>query len=48
MYLYDAFVFDIPPDEMDFIPQLKRMFETDGMTTKCSIGGDFGSITPYL
>ena len=48
MYLYDAFVFDVPSDELEFIPQLKRMFETDGMTTKCSIGGDFGSITPYL
>ena len=48
MYLYDAFVFDTHPDELDFIPQLKRAFETDEMTTKCSIGGDFGSIEPYL
>jgi len=48
MYLYDAFVFDVPPNELDFIPQLKRAFETDGMTTKCSVGGDFGSISPYL
>jgi hypothetical protein len=48
MYLYDAFVFDVPPDELKLIPQLKRAFETDDMTTKCSIGSDFGSITPYL
>jgi hypothetical protein len=48
MYLYDAFVFDVPPDELESIPQLKRAFETDGMTTKCSIGENFGSITPYL
>jgi hypothetical protein len=48
MYLYDAFVFDVPPGEMKLIPQLKRSFETDEMTTKCSIGGDFGSIEPYL
>jgi hypothetical protein len=48
MYLYDAFIFDIPPDELESIPQLKRAFETDGMTTKCSIGENFGSITPYL
>jgi hypothetical protein len=48
MYLYDAFVFDVPPEELDLIPQLKRGFETDGMTTKCSIGDDFGGIEPYL
>lgn len=44
MYLYDAFVFDVPSDEIEFIPQLKRAFETDGMTTKCSIGENFGSL----
>jgi hypothetical protein len=48
MYLYDAFVFDVPPDELQSISQLKRVFETDNMTTKCSIGDDFGSIMPYL
>ena len=48
MYLYDAFVFDVPSDEIEFIPHLKRSFETDEMTTKCSIGSDFGSIKPYL
>jgi hypothetical protein len=47
MYLYDAFVFDVPSDEMEFIPQLKRVFETDGMTTKCSIGENFGSIKEF-
>ena len=48
MYLYDAFVFDVLPDEMELIPQLKRAFETDGMTTKCSIGDDFGDLISYL
>jgi hypothetical protein len=48
MYLYDAFVFDVPPDELEIILQLKRAFETDDMTTKCSVGENFGSITPYL
>ena len=48
MYLYDAFVFDVSPDEIEFIPQLKRAFETDEMTTKCSVGNDFGNILPYL
>jgi hypothetical protein len=48
MYLYDAFVFDISFDELDFIPQLKRTFETDDMTTKCSIGDTFGQLLPYL
>jgi hypothetical protein len=47
MYLYDAFVFDVPPDEVELIPQLKRFFETDGMTTKCSIGDNFGCLTNY-
>ena len=48
MYLYDAFVFDVPQDETEIIPHLKRAFETDGMTTKCSVGENFGSITSYL
>jgi len=48
MYLYDAFVFDVPPDEIDFIPHLQRAFGTDGMTTKCSSGDDFGSMCSYL
>ena len=48
MYLYDAFVFDIPTQSDELIQTLKRAFETDGMTTKCSVGGDFGSIEPYL
>jgi hypothetical protein len=48
MYLYDAFVFDVPPHEVELIPQLKRFFETDGMTTKCSVGENFGIISPYL
>jgi hypothetical protein len=45
MYLYDAFVFDIPTESDELIGTLKKAFETDGMTTKCSVGGDFGSIT---
>jgi len=45
MYLYDAFVFDVPAESEDLIGKLKRSFETDGMTTKCSVGNDFGSIT---
>ena len=48
MYLYDAFVFDIPTESNELISRLKRVFETDGMTTKCSVGNDFGSIEPYL
>lgn len=44
MYLYDAFVFDIHPDEMDIIPVLKKAFETDAMTIKMSIGDNFGGI----
>ena len=48
MYLYDAFVFDIPKESDELIGTLKRAFETDGMTTKCSIGNDFGSIISYL
>lgn len=44
MYLYDAFVFDVPPHSTDLIDTLRRSFETDGMTTKCSIGENFGSI----
>ena len=48
MYLYDAFVFDIPTQSDELIHTLKRTFETDGMTTKCSVGDDFGSIEPYL
>lgn len=44
MYLYDAFVFDIPTESDELIGTLKRAFETDGMTTKCSVGTNFGDI----
>jgi hypothetical protein len=44
LYLYDAFVFDIHPDEMDLIPLLKECFETDNMTIKVYAGKSFGTI----
>jgi len=44
MYLYDAFVFDIHPDEENLINLLKKVFETDGMTVKVYSGNDFGTI----
>ena len=44
MYLYDAFVFDIHPDEENLIKLLKNIFETDGMTVKVYAGDDFGTI----
>ena len=44
MYLYDAFVFDIHPDEENLINLLKNIFETDGMTVKVYAGDDFGAI----
>ena len=48
LYLYDAFVFDVEPTEFDVVHQLKGLFETDMMTTKCSVGNTFGDIEPYL
>jgi hypothetical protein len=44
MYLYDAFIFDIHPDEMDLIDILHRAFETDNMSVKIYTGDSFGSI----
>jgi hypothetical protein len=44
MYLYDAFIFDIHPDEMDLIDVLHRAFETDNMSVKIYTGDSFGSI----
>ncbi len=44
MYLYDAFIFDIHPDEMDLIDILHRAFETDNMSVKIYVGDDFGHI----
>lgn len=44
MYLYDAFVFDIHPDEMDLIYVLQSAFETDNMSIKIYVGEDFGHI----
>lgn len=44
MYIYDAFVFDVHPDEMDIIPILRKGFETDEMTIKLSIGDNLGDI----
>ena len=44
MYLYDAFVFDIHPDEENLILLLKSAFETDRMSVKVYSGEDFGTI----
>ena len=44
MYLYDAFVFDIHPDEMHLINTLRSAFETDDMTIKIYVGDTFGDI----
>jgi hypothetical protein len=44
MYVYDAFIFDIHPDEMDTVALLTKLFETDGMTIKLSIGDDLNDI----
>lgn len=44
MYMYDAFIFDIHPDEMSLIDSIHRVFETDGMSVKTSIGDTFGSL----
>jgi hypothetical protein len=44
LYLYDAFVFDIHPDETDLIELLKKCFETDNMTIKVYAGESFGTI----
>jgi hypothetical protein len=44
MYLYDAFVFDIHPNEIYLIDILQRAFETDKMSVKIYIGDTFGGI----
>lgn len=44
MYLYDAFIFDIHPDETYLIDILQSAFETDGMSVKIYVGDDFGHI----
>lgn len=44
LYLYDAFIFDIHPDEESVIKTLKRLLETDDMTVKVSSGNTFGDM----
>jgi len=44
MYLYDAFIFDIHPDEMDLVNVLHSAFETDNMSVKIYVGDTFGDI----
>ena len=44
MYLYDAFIFDIHPDETELIDILHSAFETDNMSVKIYKGDTFGSI----
>lgn len=44
MYLYDAFIFDIHPDENELVDMLKSAFETDNMSVKIYTGETFGSI----
>lgn len=48
MYMYDAFIFDVHPDELTLATEIKGLFETDGMTVKCSIGETFGQMESYL
>lgn len=45
MYMYDAFIFDIHPDEKYLIDKLKQAFETDNMTVKISAGQTFGELS---
>jgi hypothetical protein len=44
LYLYDAFVFDIHPGEMDLVNTLQSAFETDDMSIKIYVGDTFGDI----
>lgn len=44
LYLYDAFVFDIHPDEMNLVNILQSVFETDDMSIKIYVGDTFGDI----
>lgn len=44
LYLYDAFVFDIHPDEMGLIEDLTNALQTDNMSIKIYIGDTFGDI----
>ena len=44
MYLYDAFIFDMHPDETDLIDTLQSAFDTDNMSVKIYVGNDFGHI----
>ena len=44
MYLYDAFIFDIHPDETELIKVLQSAFETDNMSVKIYVGDTFGGI----
>lgn len=44
MYLYDAFIFDIHPDELDLVNVLHSAFETDNMSVKIYVGDTFGDI----
>lgn len=48
MYLYDAFVFDVPPEEDWLISTIHQKLEMDGMTVKLSIGETFGSMNKSL
>lgn len=44
LYLYDAFVFDIHPDENNLVNILQSAFETDQMKIKIYVGDTFGDI----
>ena len=46
MYIYDAFIFDIPRDETHLIAEIRNIFEVDGMSVKVSVGETFGSLLP--
>jgi len=45
MYLWDAFLFDIHPNEKWVIPEISSILGDVGMKLKITSGGDFGNLT---
>ena len=49
LYIWDAFVFDIHPDETELISKILDILSSDGIGIKMSIGEDFGKMqTNYM
>ena len=44
LYTYDSILFDVHPDDTDYIKEVKKIMETDGFPTELEVGNTYGNM----